>query len=104
MTDPTTLPNVSIAGLSIPAALAAQIITALRDTYPTLTAGLIDDDAVRAVLMQWISGTLADYQARQALAPLDGEIEVIRATYNERATAARTSVGRLMKLITPTGS
>jgi len=63
------IPDVQVAGLLVPAPLAARIITAIRGTYEDLTTGLADDAAIQAVLKYWVTNVLASYEASQALAP-----------------------------------
>lgn len=82
-------PPVAVAGLLVPAPLVPRIITALRGTYPTLTAGLDDDAAVRAVLKFWIAEMLAGFEATVAKAPVEGAVAETRAQYETAAADAR---------------
>lgn len=83
------LPPVSVAGLLVPAELVPRIITALRGTYPGLTADLDDDAAVRAVLKFWISEMLAGFEATVAKAPVEDAVAETRAQYETAAVEAR---------------
>lgn len=60
MTMPTHVP---VAGLLVPTPLVPRIIAAFRATYPTITEGLDDDPAVRAVLKYLVTQILAQYEA-----------------------------------------
>lgn len=90
MGSPVDLPPVSVAGLQVPAPLVPRIITALRATYPQLTAELDDDASVRAVLKYWVTVTLANHEAAQALAPADDAAQAVLSDYRQKADDAHT--------------
>ena len=86
------LPPVSVAGLQVPAELVPRIIAALRGVYPTVTEGLDDDAAVRAVLKYWVTVTLSSWEAQQVTAQATEAIVVAQQdleTANERSRLAR---------------
>lgn len=85
MSTPSYLP---IAGLLVPTPLVPRIIAAIRDQYPTVTAGLNDDAAVRAWLKHIVSVTLATHEGIAAQAPVTGALDEVRADYATRAEEA----------------
>lgn len=89
MTEPVDLPPVQIAGMLVPAPLAARIIAAMRATYPQVTEGLDDDAAVRAVLRYWAVSTLAAHEEQQTQALLPDALEATRQEYAAQGQAAR---------------
>ncbi len=103
VTDPPPiLDDVAVAGLLIPAPLAARIVAALRAVYPTLTEGKDDDGAVRAVLIYWITSTLETYEGNQLRVQTDATIENVRAQGNARAEKIRAEVRKAAALIRET--
>lgn len=88
----TPLPDVEVAGLQIPADLAAQIIDAFRTLYPTLTEGKDDDGAVRTVLIWFIQSSLEQNAARKANTALDATIDQLRAGAAVRAEQLRGQI------------
>jgi hypothetical protein len=76
-------------GLLIPEDLLPRIMAALRGTYPDTTEGKADLPAALAVLRYWLTHTLQQWEAREAEAPLAGELESTRTRYQQRAEEAR---------------
>ena len=87
MTRP--IPDVPIAGLLVPADVAARVITALRATYPSVAEGLDDNGVVRAVLIHWIASTLIAYEGDAEEASVEDAVAQVRKEYIDRATKAR---------------
>lgn len=83
------IPPVAVAGLLVPAPLVPRIVAALRGTYPTLTAGMTDDQTVRAVLKFWIGSTLSAYEGQVVLGGVDSAVEETRRGYADKADRAR---------------
>lgn len=97
---PTTDGMVAIAGLRIPGPLAVRIIAALKATYPSVVDGRDDEGAVRAVLIYWITATLADFESRMAEGTaLDVELEAVRTAHTQRVDAARAAAVAAARLI-----
>lgn len=98
VTEPTA-PVEEVAGLQIPADLAAQIIAAFREMYPTLTEGKDDDAAVRACLVWFITSTLETSADRKARAALDSTILQLRTGADvqaqRRSEQIHAAVGRI---------
>lgn len=93
-------PYVPVAGMQVPTPLVPRIVAAMRGTYPAVTEGLDDEAAVRAVLRFWTKSLVADYEAAQAQAPLEGALADLRATYRAKAEAARQQAQAAADLIT----
>jgi hypothetical protein len=93
------VPEVSLAGLRIPASLAPEIIAALRDAYPTITDGRDDEGVVRGVLLWLIESTLVQYRGRQAEAGAAEAVEAVRAEHADKATKAREQARKDAKTI-----
>ncbi len=90
---PPPLPDVSVAGLLIPAPLADRILTALRAVYPTLTEGRDEDDAtVRAVLIYWSTSSLEAYEGDLIRAELEREVAEVTSKGRARAEEVRARV------------
>jgi hypothetical protein len=81
MTTPPADAYVAVAGLRVPAPLVPRILAAMRGTYPTVTEGLDDDAAVRAVLKHWVTTTLAAWEEGQIITPLSEQLAQIRAAH-----------------------
>ena len=88
MTTPE-VPEVAVAGLRIPAPLVPRIIAALRDQYASVIGDRDDEGVVRAVLLWIITSSLETYEASQALAGADAEVEQVRKAHTEKAEKAR---------------
>lgn len=86
MTQPTHVP---VAGLLVPIQLVPRIVAAFRATYPTLTEGLEDDPAVRAVLKHFVTSILAQHEATLPVIEAREQIEEIESTVAERQEQAR---------------
>lgn len=101
MPDPKApeIPEVSLAGLRIPAPLVPEIILALRDGYPTITADRDDEGVVRGVLLWIIESTLVQYRSRQAEAAAAEAVEVVRKEQATKAEKARAKARDDAKLI-----
>lgn len=107
MAEPLTPPIEEVAGLQIPSDLAAQIIAAFREVYPTITADKDDDAAVRATLVWFITSTMEMSANRKAQAALDSTIEQLRAGADVRARQRgqqiRDAVARIKEKPVPPG-
>lgn len=110
MAEPVTPPPVEVAGLIIPADMAAEIIAAFRALYPTITDGLDDDAAVRAVLIWMITSSLQSYYGRQSSRAMEKTIEQIRGQYavrarelEERVRAAAATIKEKPAAVAPGG-
>lgn len=86
--------------MQVPVQLVPRIVAAMRGTYPTVTDGLDDNDAVRAVLRWWVKSTLADWESRQAEAPVDAAVADTRQLYRDKARQARQAAEAAADLIT----
>jgi hypothetical protein len=93
------VPEVSLAGLRIPASLAPEIIAALRDAYPTITDGRDDEGVVRGVLLWLIESTLVQYRGRQAENAAAEAVEAVRAEQVDKASKAREAARKDAKTI-----
>lgn len=93
------VPEVSLAGLRIPAPLAPEIIAALRDAYPTITEGRDDEGVVRGVLLWLIESTLVQYRGRQAENAAAEAVEAVRAEHADKAAEARDEARKDAKTI-----
>lgn len=89
VTDPAPIPDVAVAGLRVPADLAIRIITALRAVYPSVAADRDDEGVVRAVLLHWITTTLAQYEGSKIEALTEAALETVRADQAAKAALAR---------------
>ncbi|MDT8915769.1 hypothetical protein [Amycolatopsis sp. PS_44_ISF1] len=98
MTDPTA--PVPVAGLLVPAVLVPRIIAAMRGTYPTITADLDDDAAVRAVLKHWVTTTLMTFEAQQVTAPVVDQLAALQEEARVREAEARQKAEAAAGLIT----
>lgn len=96
MTMPTHIP---VAGLLVPTPLVPRIIAAIRGMYPTVTADLDDDAAVRAWLKYIVGSTLSTWEGATAQAPVVDAIEEIRADYAQRGEEARQQALAAAELI-----
>lgn len=92
MAEPLTAPDREVAGLLIPGDLAAQIVAAFREVYPTITDGEDDDAAVRSVLVWFITSALETAANRKAGAALDQTIEQLRVGADIRASQRRDAI------------
>ena len=92
MAEPVA-PVEEVAGLIIPADLAAQIIAAFREMYSTITNGKDDDAAVRACLVWFITSTLETAANRKASAALDSTILQLRTGADIQAQRRREQIG-----------
>ncbi|WP_394620959.1 hypothetical protein JNUCC0626_18250 [Lentzea sp. JNUCC 0626] len=93
-------PVVPVAGLRVPASLVPQIIAAMRHLYPTVTADLDDDAAVRAVLRHWVTVTLTTFAAQRVSAPVADRVAAIREEARVAELAAREAAEAAAGLIT----
>lgn len=104
MAEPVA-PVEEVAGLIIPADLAAQIIASFREMYPTITEDKDDDAAVRACLVWFITSTMETVANRKAQAALDSTIEQLRVGADVRAQQRgqeiRAAVARIKEKPTP---
>jgi len=89
VTEPTT---VSVAGLEIPADVAALVIVSFRGLYPDITSGKDDDAAVRAVLRWFITSTMETHAGREATKILEAAIAQLRAKDAAAAGARREQI------------
>jgi hypothetical protein len=62
---------------TIPDALVPRIVAAVRNSYPSETAGLADAPAVRAAIRAWMKTTLAGYEG--GLAAQDERAQIVAA-------------------------
>lgn len=90
---------IAFAGHRFPALLAVRIIRALRWRYASMTEGLSDPAAVRAVIRFWFVSLLADYEGQAALEPAEGAVESVRVEYVEKAQRARAKAAEDAKAI-----
>lgn len=86
MTAPTHVP---VAGLLVPIALVPRIVKAFRETYPTVTEGLEDDPAVRAVLKYLVTQILTQYEATLPASEAREQIKEIESGVAEKQEQAR---------------
>jgi hypothetical protein len=98
VTDPGAA--VPVAGLLVPAVLVPRILAAMRGTYPTVTADLDDDAAVRAVLKHWVTATLSAFEAQQVAAPVVDQLAALQEEARIREAAARQEAEAAAGLIT----
>lgn len=85
--------------MKVPLALVPRIIEALRKTYPTLTDGLDNDAAVRAVVRYWVVTTLTNYETQKAAAPIAQRVTETQEELDATVLAARTKAFDDAKLI-----
>ena len=95
------VPYRDVAGMRVPLPMLARIVAACRDTYPQLTEGLSDDAAVQAVLLHWVTSTLAASESRRTAAPLAEVVESRQADLEAKAAAARQRALADAQAITP---
>lgn len=102
MTTPTEYsgPTMSVAGLRVPTALVPEIVASMRALYPTVTANLDDDPAVRAVLKHWVTVTLSTYQAQKASAPATEQIAAMQEEARRAGEEAMARAQQAAALIT----
>lgn len=60
--------------ITVPDALVPRVMTALRDQYPDLTAGLADGPAAKAVLKQIVRTIVVASEKRTAQKTLDDSV------------------------------
>lgn len=73
----------------MPTPLVPRIITAFRATYPTITEGLQDDPAVRAVLKYLVTQILSQYEATLPAVEAREQIQEIESQIVSAQEAAR---------------
>lgn len=61
--------------IDVPAALVPRVVAAMRATYPSLTAGLTDAEAGRAVIRHLVRSVVAAYEAEQARASAASQVD-----------------------------
>jgi len=83
------IPYVPVAGLRVPATVVPSIIIAFRGTYPTLTEGLDDEAAVRAVLLHWVTATMTSFAETATLAPAAEIVQTLVEEYEVKGKKAR---------------
>lgn len=86
------IPIREVAGLEIPADLAANIVSSFREMYPTICDGKDDDAAVRSVLIWFITATMETAANRKASAALTATIDQLRAGAEVRAEQRRGQI------------
>ena len=92
MTAPTLPPGVDhldIAGFRVPAELAVRILAAMRGSYPTITDGLGDDSAFKAVLKHLIVTILVQYEGQIAEAAASEAVKQVQAQFAQKGNDAR---------------
>ncbi|MBP2323344.1 hypothetical protein JOF56_003729 [Kibdelosporangium banguiense] len=72
----------------------------MRGLYPTATADLDDEAAVRAVLKHWVTTTLATFEAQRVAAPMAEQVAALQADAQQKEQAAREQAERAAGLIT----
>ena len=83
--------------LAVVDTFAPRIVTAFQAQYPTVTSGLANDAAIKAVLIQFIKSTVSTYEAQQAVAPAQQQAQQLAqqwpATYANQEAQTTTDVG-----------
>jgi len=93
------IPYVPVAGLRVPATLVPRIIAAFRGIYPTVTDGLDDEAAVRAVLLHWVSTTLTTYESREVSKPVQAAADDLVAEAEMKGRKARDAAALAASMI-----
>lgn len=74
-----------------------RIVAAVRNQYPNLTGTLPDGQAVKAVIMSLIKDIVINYEASQAVLPIQQQIQTqgnnIQSTYNAQAAQTDSDFG-----------
>lgn len=74
-----------------------RIVAAVRNQYPNLTGTLPDGQAVKAVIMALIKDVVVNYEASQAVLPIQQQIRTqadnISSAYDTQAKQTETDFG-----------
>ena len=82
------VPTVSVAGLLVPAPLVPRIVASMRGLYPSVTADLDDEAAVRATLKYWVTTTLSSWEARQVVGDTQQQMDNLQEQAKNRSAVA----------------
>lgn len=78
-------------------AFVARIVVAFRAQFPTLTAGLTDAQAIKAVMIQLVKGVMSDFEAQQAIVPAQTQMQTLttqfQSTFATQHAQTQTDVG-----------
>lgn len=102
MTMPPT--HVTVAGLRVPVTLVPRVIASFRGMYPSLTEGLDDDAAVRAVLKEWVTSNLMVWEGLQATGTANETAENLQLEAIEKSTEAQEAARLAADLIVDGGT
>lgn len=83
--------------LTVNDVFVSRILTCFRANFPTITQGLADGPAAKAVIIELVRQQVAAFEAEQAVAPIGAQIQTQSAnwqnTFATQRAQTQTDVG-----------